>query len=156
MSTKDLYQELILDHGNNPKNRKKLDSFNKDVQGFSPLCGDKVHIFMRINDEKIIEDISFTGEGCAICIAACSVMTEVLKNKSVKNTIITADFFKELANGSNQPNSFILNEEDNIKLNSFASVAKFPMRMKCATLPWIALESAITNNAKTINIEKTK
>jgi nitrogen fixation NifU-like protein len=83
-------------------------------------------------------------------------MTEVLKNKSVKNTIIIADFFKELANGSNQPNSFILNEEDKIKLNSFASVAKFPMRMKCATLPWIALESAITNNAKTINIEKIK
>ena len=156
MSIKDLYQELILDHGNNPKNRGKLDFFNKDVEGFSPLCGDKVHIFMKINDENVIEDLSFTGEGCAICIAASSVMTEVLKNKSVKNTVILADFFKKLLSGSNQSNSIILNEEDKIKLNSFSSVAKFPMRAKCATLPWIAVESAITNGAKTINIENIK
>ena len=156
MSIKDLYQELILDHGNNPKNRGKLDFFNKDVEGFSPLCGDKVHIFMKINDENVIEDLSFTGEGCAICIAASSVMTEVLKNKSVKNTVILADFFKKLLSGSNQSNSIILNEDDKIKLNSFSSIVKFPMRIKCATLPWIAVESAIINSAKTINIEKIK
>jgi len=156
VSTKNLYQELILDHGNNPKNRKKLDFFNKDIEGFSPLCGDKVHIFIKINDENIIEDLSFTGEGCAICIAASSVMTEVVKNKSVKNTIIMANFFKKLLSGSNQSNSIILNEEDKAKLNSFSSVAKFPMRIKCATLPWIAIESAITNNVKIINIEKIK
>jgi nitrogen fixation NifU-like protein len=156
MSTKDLYQELILDHGNSPKNRKQLDSFNKEIEAFSPLCGDKVHIYMRINDENVIEDLSFTGDGCAICIASSSVMTEVLKNKSVKNTIILADFFKKLLSGSNQSNSIILNEEDKIKLNSFSSVAKFPMRAKCATLPWIAVVSAITNDAKIINIENIK
>ena len=113
MSTKDLYQELILDHGNSPKNRKELDSFNKDIEAFSPLCGDK-------------------------------------------NTIILADFFKKLLSGSNQSNSIILNEADKIKLNSFSSVAKFPMRAKCATLPWIAVASAITNDAKIINIENMK
>ena len=156
MSVKDLYQELILDHGNNPRNSNELDSFNKNIKGFNPLCGDKVHIFMRINEEKIIEDLSFTGEGCAICIAASSVMTEVLKKKSVKNTLIIADFFNKLLSSSNQSDTTILNEEEKIKLNSFSSVAKFPMRIKCATLPWIAVESAIANNATTINIDKIK
>jgi len=83
-------------------------------------------------------------------------MTEVLKKKSVKNTLIIADFFNKLLSSSNQSDTTILNEEEKIKLNSFSSVAKFPMRIKCATLPWIAVESAIANNATTINIDKIK
>ena len=81
MNLKELYQEIILDHGKNPRNKKKIDNFNKDAKGYNPLCGDKVHIFLKLNDRKNIEDISFEGEGCAISMASASIMTEAIKGK---------------------------------------------------------------------------
>ncbi len=81
MNLKELYQEIILDHGKNARNKKKCDSFNKDAKGNNPLCGDKVHVFLKLNDEKQVEDISFEGEGCAISIASASIMTEIIKGK---------------------------------------------------------------------------
>ena len=79
MDLKELYQEIILDHGKNPRNKKKCDGFNKDAKGNNPLCGDKVHVFLKLNEEKQVEDISFEGEGCAISIASASIMTEIIK-----------------------------------------------------------------------------
>ena len=152
MDVKELYQKLIFDHGINPRNRLQLKSFNRDTIGFNRLCGDQVHVFISLVD-NIIKEVSFEGEGCAICIAASSVMTEVVKNKSEKNAIVIAQFFNKLIKNKNEPIPTILNKEDQTKLNSFISVGEFPMRIKCATLPWITVESVIKNNTKEISIE---
>ena len=152
MDVKELYQKLIFDHGTNPRNRFRLKSFNRDAIGFNRLCGDQVHVFISLAGD-IIKEVSFEGEGCAICIAASSVMTEVLKNKSEKNAIVIAQFFNKLIKNKNEPVPAILDKEDQAKLNSFISVGEFPMRIKCATLPWIAAETAIENNTTEINIE---
>ena len=81
MDIKELYQEIILDHGKNPRNKNICKDFNKDAKGHNPLCGDKVHIFLKLNNEKKLEDISFEGEGCAISMASASIMTEIIKGK---------------------------------------------------------------------------
>ncbi len=81
MDIKELYQEIILDHGKNPRNKNIFKDFNKDAKGHNPLCGDKVHIFLKLNNEMKLENISFEGEGCAISMASASIMTEIIKGK---------------------------------------------------------------------------
>ena len=84
MNLKELYQEIILDHGKNPRNLRKTDNFNKDAKGHNPLCGDKVHIYLKLNENKKVEDISFEGQGCAISMASASIMTGLVKGKEEK------------------------------------------------------------------------
>ena len=81
MNLKELYQEIILDHGKNPRNLRKTENFNKDAKGYNQLCGDKVHIYLKLNENKKVEDISFEGEGCAISMASASIMTDLLRGK---------------------------------------------------------------------------
>ncbi len=81
MDLKELYQEIILDHGKSPRNKKKCDGFNKEAEGYNPLCGDKVHVFLKLDDNKKVNDVSFEGEGCAISMASASIMTEIVKGK---------------------------------------------------------------------------
>ena len=81
MDIKELYQEIILDHGKNPRNKNKLIGFNKNAKGHNPLCGDKIHIYLKLNKDKKVENISFEGEGCAISIASASIMTQIIKGK---------------------------------------------------------------------------
>ena len=81
MNLKELYQEIILDHGKNPRNLRKTENFNKDAKGHNPLCGDKVHIYLKLSENKKVEDISFEGEGCAISMASASIMTDLLRGK---------------------------------------------------------------------------
>ena len=81
MNLKELYQEIILEHGKNPRNLRKTENFNKDAKGHNPLCGDKVHIYLKLNENKKVEDISFEGQGCAISMASASIMTDLLKGK---------------------------------------------------------------------------
>ena len=154
MNLKELYQEIILDHGKNPRNLRKTKNFNKDAKGHNPLCGDKVHIFLKLNENKKIEDISFEGSGCAISMASASIMTGIVKEKEEKEVNnLTKDFLdmikekKELATKS-------LSEDDKTKLMSLSGVKQYPMRVKCATLAWHTLISAITNLQEEINIEK--
>jgi len=82
MNLKELYQELILEHGKNPRNLGKTENFNKDAKGNNPLCGDNVHVYLKLNDQKKVEDISFEGSGCAISMASASIMTGLIKGKS--------------------------------------------------------------------------
>ena len=84
MNLKELYQEIILDHGKNPRNLRKTENFNKDAKGYNPLCGDKVHVFLKLNENKKIEDISFEGSGCAISMASASIMTDLVRDKEEK------------------------------------------------------------------------
>ena len=81
MDIKELYQEIVLDHGKNPRNKNKCEGFNKDARGHNPLCGDKVHVFVKLDKNKKVENISFEGEGCAISMASASIMTEIIKGK---------------------------------------------------------------------------
>ena len=82
MELRELYQEIILDHGKNPRNHGKCEQFNRDANGHNPLCGDKVHIYLKLNTEHEVENISFEGEGCAISLASASILTEIIKGKS--------------------------------------------------------------------------
>ena len=81
MNIKELYQEIILEHGKNPRNLRKTDNFNKDAKGYNPLCGDHVHIYLKLNEKKKVEDASFEGSGCAISMASASIMTDLVKGK---------------------------------------------------------------------------
>ena len=154
MDLKELYQEIILDNGKNPRNKKKCKDFNKDAEGHNPLCGDKVHIFLKLNDEKKVEDISFEGEGCAISIASASIMTEIIKGKEFNIAKkILENFLNMLKEGSKLSiNS--LNEDQNTTMMSLSGVKQFPMRVKCATLPWHTFIHAAEGKKETVNTEK--
>ena len=82
MNLKELYQEIILEHGKNPRNLRKTENFNKDAKGNNPLCGDNVHVYLKLNDQSKVEDISFEGSGCAISMASASIMTDLIKGKT--------------------------------------------------------------------------
>ena len=93
MNLKELYQEIILDHGKNPRNLRKTDNFNKDAKGYNPLCGDKVHVYLKLNENKKVEDISFEGSGCAISMASASIMTDLVRGKEeIEVKEIVSDF----------------------------------------------------------------
>jgi len=83
MNLKELYQEIILEHGKNPRNLGKTENFNKDAKGNNPLCGDNVHVYLKLNDQRKVEDISFEGSGCAISMASASIMTDLIKEKVI-------------------------------------------------------------------------
>ena len=151
MSVKKLYQDLVLDHGSNPRNNKELDFFNRNTEVFNTMCGDRTHVFIKLSDNTIIEEISFMGEGCAICIASSSIMTEVLKQKSEKSAFLLINSFTKFIEKADEAALSNMAESERAKLSSFISVAKFPMRIKCATLPWIAEESELHNKTKKIN-----
>jgi len=153
MNLKELYQEIILDHGKNPHNLKKINNYNKDAKGHNPLCGDKVHLYLKLDDKKKIEDISFEGSGCAISMASASIMTDILKNKNeseVKELI--RDFF-EMIKEKPDLSTKILKEDEKTKLMCLSGVKQYPMRVKCATLSWHTLLSAIDNKQEEVNTE---
>ena len=145
MDLKDLYQEIILDHGKNPRNKGKCDGYTNDAKAHNPLCGDKVHIYLKLNKDKEIEDLSFEGEGCAISLASASILTELTKGKDLSFTKkISEDFLNMIKNKTNITlNS--LTEDQMITISSLSGVQEFPMRVKCATMAWHTLLSAIVN-----------
>jgi len=154
MDLKELYQEIVLDHGKNPRNKKKCKDFNKKAEGHNPLCGDKVHIFLKLNKEKKVEDISFEGEGCAISIASASIMTETIKGKDF-NVVkkIVENFLNMLKEGS-KLNTNSLSEDQNTTMMSLSGVKNFPMRVKCATLAWHTFMHAAEGKKEIANTEK--
>ena len=153
MDLKDLYQQLILDHGKNPRNLGKFENFNKDAKGHNPLCGDKVHVYLKLDENKKISDIKFEGEGCAISMASASIMTELMKNKEEPEVKELIDDFLKMIKDSPELNSKIISEDEKTKLMSLSGVKKYPMRVKCATLSWHTLTSAIDNTQQEINSE---
>ena len=137
---KELYQEIILDHGQDPRNFGECDPFNKSADGHNPLCGDNLKLTFLINKDDIIEDIKFTGEGCAISLASASLMTEKLKGKKIDIAEKIFNDFTSLVSGSGDDLK-ILNEE--YSLYALKGVGGFPMRVKCATMAWHAFKSAL-------------
>ena len=153
MNLKELYQEIILDHGKNPRNLRKTDNFNKDAKGHNPLCGDKVHIFLKLNETKKVEDISFEGQGCAISMASASIMTDLIKGKEEKEAKEIINDFLEMIKEKDSLNTKLLEEDEKTKLMCLSGVKQYPMRVKCATLSWHTLISAIDKSQNEINIE---
>ena len=151
MNLKELYQEIILDHGKNPRNLRKTENFNKDAKGHNPLCGDKVHIYLKLNENKKVEDISFEGQGCAISMASASIMTDLLKGKEEFEIKEIVNDFLDMIKEKDQLNNNILKEDDKTKLMCLSGVKQYPMRVKCATLSWHTLTSAINNSQEEIN-----
>ena len=153
MDLKELYQEIILDHGKNPRNLRKTENFNKDAKGHNPLCGDKVHVYLKLDEDKKVQDISFEGQGCAISMASASIMTDLVKGKEEFEVKEIVKDFLEMIKEKDKLNNKILEENEKTKLMCLSGVKKYPMRVKCATLSWHTLTSAIDNTQEEINSE---
>ena len=153
MDLKQLYQDIILEHGKSPRNFGKCEKYTHQAKGHNPLCGDQVQVYLKLNNEKKVEDLTFEGKGCAISIASTSIMTESVKGKSVeKAKKIVIDFLNMIKNTS-EINSNDLNEDQKTKIMSLSGVKQFPMRVKCATLAWHTLTSAIEGKKENVNTE---
>ena len=153
MNLKELYQEIILDHGKNPRNLKKSENYNKDAQGHNPLCGDKVHVFLKIDENKKISDIAFEGSGCAISMASASIMTDLMKEKKEDEVKELINDFLDMIKQNPELKSKMLDENEKTKLMSLSGVKQYPMRVKCATLAWHTLTSAFEGKQKEVNTE---
>ena len=153
MNLKELYQEIILDHGKNPRNLRKTENFNKDAKGHNPLCGDKVHIYLKLNENKKVEDISFEGEGCAISMASASIMTDLIKGKEENDVKEIVNDFLEMIKQKDKIETKLLKDDEKTKLMCLSGVKQYPMRVKCATLSWHTLTSAIDRSQNEINTE---
>ena len=153
MNLKELYQEIILEHGKNPRNLGKTENFNKDAKGNNPLCGDNVHVYLKLNDQRKVEGISFEGSGCAISMASASIMTDLIKGKSDNEAKEIIEDFLGMIKENPELKSNILKEDDKTKLMCLSGVKQYPMRVKCATLSWHTLVSAIGNDGKEISTE---
>ena len=153
MNLKELYQEIILDHGKNPRNLRTTENFNKDAKGHNPLCGDKVHVFLKLNENKKIEDISFEGSGCAISMASASIMTDLLKQKEEKEAKNLIKDFLEMIKEKPELVTKRLSEDEKTKLMSLSGVKQYPMRVKCATLSWHTMVSAFDEKKEEVKTE---
>ena len=132
MELKELYQEIILDHAKSPRNQGKCKGFNHDAKAHNPLCGDKVHIYAKLDKDQNLSDLSFEGEGCAISLASASILTNTLKGRDLQfSKRVTDDFLSMLKNKSKITlNS--LSEDEVTTISSLSGVQEFPMRIKCA------------------------
>jgi nitrogen fixation protein NifU and related proteins len=154
MNIKELYQEIILEHGKNPRNLRKTDNFNKDAKGNNPLCGDNVHIYLKLDEKKKVEDVSFEGSGCAISMASASIMTDLMKGKEEFEVKEIVNDFLGMIKENPDLQSKKLKDDEKTKLMCLSGVKQYPMRVKCATLSWHTLISAIDNTQEEINTEK--
>ena len=153
MELKELYQEIILDHGKNPRNLRKTTNFNKDAKGHNPLCGDKVHVYLKLDEDKKVQDISFEGQGCAISMASASIMTDLVKGKEEYEVKEIVKDFLEMIKEKDQLNNKILEENEKTKLMCLSGVKKYPMRVKCATLSWHTMVSAFDEKKEEVKTE---
>ena len=153
MDLKELYQDIILEHGKNPRNFGKCADHNHKAKGHNPLCGDQVQVYLKLDEKKNVKNVTFEGSGCAISIASTSIMTELVKGKSLNTSKkIIKEFFDMIKSGS-EMKSEDLNKDQKIKIMSLSGVKQYPMRVKCATLSWHTLVSAMENDGKKISTE---
>jgi nitrogen fixation protein NifU and related proteins len=143
---KELYQEVILDHSKYPRNFGKISPCSHEGHGYNPLCGDAVNLYLNLDPNDVIEGISFDGQGCAISIASASLMTDIVKGKTPSEAKDLFDSFHSLVTGDNK---VAMGNAEGERLKVLAGVRQFPMRVKCATLPWHAMQSALNGQQKT-------
>ncbi len=153
MDLKQLYQDIILEHGKSPRNLGKCKGYNHEAKGYNPLCGDKVHVYLKLDSEKKVESLTFEGDGCAISLASASIMTELVKGKSFVEAKEIMNAFLNMIKNTSKIQSNYLDEDQKTKLMSLSGVKQFPMRVKCATLSWHTLVSAMEGKKEEVNIE---
>ncbi len=140
MSLHDLYQEIILDHGKKPRNFGELEEYTHEAEGYNPLCGDHVRLRVRVTG-GVISDLKFSGAGCAISTASASMMTQIVKGKQVGDALALVERFRRSLTDESS-------SDDMGELGCLSGVKEFPNRVKCATLAWHALKSAVTTGEK--------
>jgi len=150
MDMRELYQEVILDHNKKPRNYYKLETATRTAEGYNPLCGDKVTIYLILEDDRV-RDISFQGSGCAISMASASMMTESVKGKSLAEVQVLFEKFHTLV--TQEPSAAAETPELG-KLAAFGGVREFPIRVKCATLAWHTLHAAIEQREGPVSSEE--
>jgi nitrogen fixation NifU-like protein len=146
MDLRDLYQDIILDHSRHPRNSRAIEAPSHFAHGHNPLCGDKVTIFLKLEGNRIV-DASFAGRGCAISTASASLMTEILTGKTIGEAEALFRSFTAKVTGAAEPELPESLEEDAERLEPLTGVKTFPVRVKCATLPWRAFEAALKSGA---------
>jgi len=137
---KELYQEVILDHSKHPRNFGKITPCSHQGHGYNPLCGDTINVYLELDEHECVSNITFDGKGCAISTASASMMTDVIKGKKMNDANTLFENFRKLATGECEE---IDAGEDTERLMVLAGVKQFPMRVKCATLPWHAMHTAL-------------
>ena len=137
---KDLYQEVIIDHNRSPRNFGKLENPTQVAEGYNPLCGDKLNLYLTTEDD-LITDVSFDGSGCAISVASASLMTDSLKGKTIEEAEQLFENFHDLIMKEENPDQEHIQSLG--KLVALAGVKEYPARVKCATLCWHTLHSAL-------------
>lgn len=143
---RDLYQEVIFDHNRNPRNFRVMDDADRQIDGFNPLCGDRLTLFIKMSD-GVIGDASFQGQGCAISTASASLMTEIVKGKTEEEAEQLFTLFHKMATGEHV-------EMDELgKLAVLAGVCEYPARVKCATLPWHTLDALLKGSEEPVTTE---
>jgi nitrogen fixation NifU-like protein len=145
---RELYQQVILDHNRNPRNFKELPDATRKVEGFNPLCGDHYTVFLNL-DGDVIKEVSFTGSGCAISKASASVMSSTVKGKSTEEANRLFDTFHSLVTGDRST----VDAGELGRLAAFSGVSEFPARVKCATLAWHTLRTALEGEQETVTTE---
>ena len=153
MDLKQLYKEIILEHGKSPRNFGKCEKYTHEAKGHNPLCGDQVQIYLKLNNEKKVENLAFEGSGCAISIASTSIMTELVKRKSVEEAKRIIINFLDMIKNTSEIKSKDLDEDQKTIIMSLSGVKQYPMRVKCATLAWHTLTSALEGKKKEVNTE---
>ena len=153
MDLKQLYQDIILEHGKSPRNLGRCKDYSHEAKGYNPLCGDKVHVYLKLNNEKKGENLTFEGDGCAISLASASIMTELVKGKSSDEVKDIMNAFLNMIKNNSEIESSYLDDDQKTKLMSLSGVKQFPMRVKCATLSWHTLLSALERKKKDVNTE---
>jgi nitrogen fixation protein NifU and related proteins len=145
---RELYQQVILDHNRNPRNFRELSDPTRRVEGFNPLCGDHYTVFLNLEGD-VIKEVTFTGNGCAISKASASVMSSTVKGKTAEEADRLFDTFHGLVTGDSRK----LDAADLGRLAAFSGVSEFPARVKCATLAWHTLRTALRGEGETVSTE---
>jgi nitrogen fixation NifU-like protein len=144
---RDLYQSVILDHYKKPRNYGRPPGADREAEGVNPLCGDQVHVYAKLEDERVTE-VGFEGSGCAISTAAASLMTQAVKGRTRQEVATLFERYHDLVTGRGD-----VDPESLGKLAVLAGVREFPVRVKCATLAWHALRSALEGSGETVTTE---
>ena len=134
---RELYQEVILDHGKNPRNFGVLEQYTCTAEGNNPMCGDQLTVYIDIKDD-VVSDVSYRARGCAISIASASIMSSMIKGRTIEEVHILFDKLHKLCTGQE-----VAADDDTEKLRVLSGVSEFPTRVKCATMSWHAVDSAI-------------
>jgi nitrogen fixation NifU-like protein len=138
---RELYQEVILDHGKDPRNFRRPDNANREAMGHNPLCGDRLVVYLVVDENDVVQDVAFLGNGCAISVASASMMTEIVRGKTRERVEALFHRFHEMCTTGEAAED--ADDEDMERLKVLSGVRQFPVRVKCATLAWHTLDAAL-------------